>query len=189
MEIQIDPEKLKNDSKIYPNITPGGFLYDYRHAVNEAAFKLALNDPSLINRKGELKSLAETSVNDNGYLYKKKKSRSSKLATSTCTSSSSSSAPKLTGELRSKRISQLEEDIKEVKVEETLLEKSRAKARSLNQDDKARHFTQELGPVRTKKRKLEDELCALQKKEAKALQQKKKRQTQIGKSVVKKIRC
>lgn len=74
--------------------------------------------------------------------------------------------------LRSKRINEIEEDLKEVKLEMTLLEKSRAKARNINNDDRARHLTQEMTPLRQKKRKLEEELTLLQKKEAKSIQQK-----------------
>ena len=42
----------------------------------------------------------------------------------------------------------------------------------------ARHLTQEIAPLRERKRKLEDELTVLQKKEAKSVHQKKKRTVQ-----------
>ena len=86
---------------------------------------------------------------------------------------------KLTPSLRSKRIREVEEDLKEVKLEMTLLERSRTKARNVNNDDRARHLTQEIAPLRERKRKLEDELTVLQKKEAKSLHQKKKRTVEM----------
>jgi len=177
ISVEVDKEKLKEDSKIYPNVSPGGFLYDYRNAVNNAAFKFALEDPTLVYKKGHLQSMAQANVDKEGYMYKKKKSRSP------ASDSSSDKVPKLTPSLRSKRITDIEEDLKEIRLEETLLEKARSKARTLNQDEKARHLTQELNPVRVKKRKLEDELCALQKKEAKAMHQKRVRSSNKAKTV------
>ena len=50
-----------------------------------------------------------------------------------------------------------------------------AKARNVDNDERARRLTQEMTPLRERKRKLEDELTLLQKKEAKSLLQKKKR--------------
>ena len=72
--------------------------------------------------------------------------------------------PKLTPSLGAKRIENIEEDLQEVNLEMSLLERSRAKARNLNQDERARSFTQEMTPLRQRKRKLEDELSILQKK-------------------------
>lgn len=83
--------------------------------------------------------------------------------------------PKLTPSLRSKRIGEIEEDLKEIKEEMMLIERSRFKARNVDNDERARRLTQEMTPLREKKRKLEDELTLLQKKEAKSLLQKKKR--------------
>lgn len=50
--VQIDPEKLREDSTIYKNLTPGCFLYDYRKSLNDAAYEFALENPLLINKKG-----------------------------------------------------------------------------------------------------------------------------------------
>ncbi|CAB3995397.1 DNA fragmentation factor subunit alpha-like [Paramuricea clavata] len=145
VKVQVDPEKLRNDSKIYQNLESGSFLYKYRYALNEAAYQLALDDPSLVYRKGELQEKAKMKVDTEGYGYKRIKSR---------------------------------EDLKEVELEMTLLERSRSKARNVNNDDRARHLTLEITPLRKRKRSLEEELTLLQKKEAKSIQQKKKKTNQ-----------
>ena len=173
VKLVVNPEKLKEDSLIYKNLEPGCFLYQYRKALNDAAYELALEDPSVIHRKGELLSLAKAKVDSDGYGYKRKKSRSQVLSVDEPLPST-----KLTPSLRSKRIREIEQDLKEVKLEMTLLERSRTKARNVNNDDRARHLTQEIAPLRERKRKLEDELTVLQKKEAKSVHQKKKRTVQ-----------
>lgn len=48
VKVQVDPEKLRRDSQIYPNLEPDSFLYRYRNALNEAAYPLALDEPSLV---------------------------------------------------------------------------------------------------------------------------------------------
>lgn len=171
MAVTIDPEKLREESKIYPNLVPGSFLYNYRKALNDAAYELCLENASLVYNKGQLQTLAKAKVDESGYLYTKKKSRSQELSIPRA----DNLTPKLTPSLRAKRIENIEEDLQEVNLEMSLLERSRAKARNLNQDERARSFTQEMTPPRQRKRKLEDELSILQKKEAKSLRQKKMR--------------
>ena len=129
----VNPEEHKEGSLIYKNLEPGCFLYQYRKALNDAAYEVALEDPSLIHKKGELLSLAKAKVDSHGYGYKRKKSRSQVLSVAEPTPST-----KLTPSLLSKRIREVEEDLKEVKLEMTLLERSRTKARNVNNDDRAR---------------------------------------------------
>lgn len=168
--MEVDPEKLKVDSCIYPNLESGCFLYQYRNALNEAAYMLALDDPSLVHRKGELQAMAKINLDKEGYGYKRKKSRSQAFAVE-----EPPQPAKLSPSLRTRRIREIEEDLREVNLEITLIERSRTKARNVNNDDRARHLTQEIDPLRKRKRKLEDELVVLQRKEAKSCQQKKKR--------------
>ena len=171
VSLNVDPEKLREESAIYKTLTPGCFLYEYRKALNDAAYELVVENPQLVQNKGELQALAKKKIDSDGYLYKRKKSRSADLSLNEPAPGPS----KLTPSLRSKRISEIEEDLKEIKVEMTLIEKSRFKARNVDNDEKARRLTQEMTPLRERKRKLEDELTLLQKKEAKSILQKKKR--------------
>ena len=82
--------------------------------------------------------------------------------------------PKLTPSLRAKRIENIKEDLQEVNLEMSLIERSRTKARNLNQDERARSFTQEMTPPRQRKRKLEDELSILEKKKKQSHSNKRK---------------
>ena len=154
---------MKSDSEIYPNLKPGDFLYDYRKALNDAAFQIALADPTLLANKGELQNKAKERLQADGYQFKKKRSRSSQQETRV----------KTTATLRAKRIKEVQEDLEEVSTELKLLQRSRERARNVNCDEKARVYTQEMEPLRKKKRMLEDELEVLPKKEGKSLQQKK----------------
>ena len=99
-------------------------------------------------------------MDESGYSYTKKKSRSQELSIPCA----DNLMPKLTSSLQAKRIGNIEEDLQEVNLEMSLLERSTAKARSLNQDEHARSFTQEMTPLRQRKQKLEDELSILKKK-------------------------
>lgn len=48
--------------------------YLYQKLVNDHAGELALQDPSLLRKHGELLELAREKVNENGYVFKKGKS-------------------------------------------------------------------------------------------------------------------
>lgn len=161
MTIPLDINKMKSDSEIYPNLKPGDFLYDYRKALNDAAFQIALADPTLLANKGELQNKAKERLQADGYQFKKKRSRSSQQETRV----------KTTATLRAKRIKEVQEDLEEVSTELKLLQRSRERARNVNCDEKARVYTQEMEPLRKTKRMLEDELEVLQKR---SLQQKKR---------------
>ena len=124
----------------------------------------------MVQNKGELQALAKKKSDSDGYLYKRKKSRSADLSLIEPPPGPS----KLTPSLLSKRISEIEEDLKQIAVEMTLIEKSIFKARNVDNDEKGRRLAQEMTPLRERKRKLEDELTLLQKKEAKSILQKKK---------------
>ena len=51
-------------------------LSDFQLRVNEAAIELALAQPSLVRKRGELLEMARKKVADDGYCFKKGKSRS-----------------------------------------------------------------------------------------------------------------
>ena len=65
---EVDPEKLREDSVIFQG--EGRPLNSYQHAVNDAALKLCLDDPSLVKQRGKLVSLAREQVHNEGYQYK-----------------------------------------------------------------------------------------------------------------------
>lgn len=123
MELNVDQVRL--DSKIYPNIEPGCFLYNYHKSLNDAAFEFALANPILLNNKGELQLKAKMKVEADGYQFAKKRSRSN-AGQKRC---------KETPNVRQKKITEIQEDLDELNVELQLLQRSRDKARNVNCND------------------------------------------------------
>ena len=146
--VTLDINKIKSESSIYPSIKPGGFLYSYRKSLNDAAFQIAMADPSLLTNKGELQKKAKEKLNADRYQFSKKRSRAGEEEKKVNTMAT----------VRAKRIKDIQEDLEEASTELRLLQRSRERARNINCDDKARLYTQEMEPVRKKKRMLEDEL-------------------------------
>lgn len=173
-DVQLDVQKTREESEIYKNLKPGGFLYDYRRKFNDAAFKIALDNPTLLSNKGALVEHAKRKVEDDGYIYKKKKSRSSNL-----NAPEPEKSVKMTESIRGKQITEISEDLEEVRNEIYHLERSREKARNINSDERALRLTKDMEPLRAKKRRLEEELILLQKKK-KSLPQRKKGSRRIG---------
>lgn len=164
--LDINIDELKEKSTIYKNIIPGSFLYDYRYALNKACFEVALENPVLITDRGKLIEKGKEKLDKDGFNYKKSKSRSKAV-------SLPFKVKKVLPDVREKRISELEEDLKETNIELQLMEKSRSKARNVNADERAIALTREIEQVRQKKRKLEYELVLLEKKAKKAVKDKK----------------
>ena len=89
--------------------------------------------------------------------------------------------------MRSQKITQIKEDLEEVKKEIYFLEKAREKARNVNADERALVLTKEMNPIRQKRRRLEEELSLLQHKENKSFKDKLRRQKKkCGSTIVSK---
>ena len=125
--MQVDVHELRQKSTIYKGLQPGNFLYEYRSRLNEAAFNVALENPTLVANKGALLELAKQKVDKDGYNYRKKRSRSSTIAPLP------ENTVKMRPNIRSRQMKQISEDLEEVKKEVFHLEKSREKARNINE--------------------------------------------------------
>lgn len=147
-------------------------MYEYRSKLNAAACDLTLEDPTLLTNREKLISQAKRKVEEDGYVYKKKKSRSIEINPAPIDQTKNL---RLKKELRIKQISNISEDLDEVKKEIFHLERSREKARNVNADEKALRLSKEMEPLRKKKRQLEEELQLLQQKEAKSSKDKERR--------------
>ena len=165
---EVDPEKLLEDSVIFQG--EGRPLNSYQHAVNDAALKLCLDDPSLVKQRGKLVSLAREQVHNEGYQYKKKKSRSKTFGSSASQSTESSVAkkPRLSQELRSTRIREVEEDFTELDTRLRYLERAREKFATVKQYEHAAEKSKEIMSLRAEKRKFQAEMAQLQKSEMKS---------------------
>ena len=78
--IKIDPGKIRKESQIY-QLKSDDKLYEYHKAINEAAFAVAMDDPSLLCSKAELQRHARLKLHKEGFPYKKKESRSKQFVT------------------------------------------------------------------------------------------------------------
>lgn len=64
--IPFDEEKVREAARIYKKKSSRP-LSNYQKQVNEEAAQLALSDPSLLNRRGDLLELAQKRVYQKGY--------------------------------------------------------------------------------------------------------------------------
>lgn len=163
--VEVDPEKLREDSVIFQG--EGRPLNSYQHAVNDAALKLCLDDPSLVKQRGKLVSLEREQVHTEGYQYKKKKSRSKAFGSSASQSTESPVAkkPRLSQELRSTRIREVEEDLTELDTRLRYLEKAREKFTTVKQYEHAAEKSKEIMSLRADNKKFQAEMAQLQKSE------------------------
>ena len=88
-------------------------MSDFQLRVNEAAIELALVQPSLIRKRGELLENARKKAADDGYCFKKGKSRS-KIIGNSDDAPTTSKRPKLDQTMRQDRIKDLEENIADI---------------------------------------------------------------------------
>lgn len=72
----MDTSQLKEMTQIYSLRNPNEKLYNYHKAINDAAYDMALQNPVLAGKKGELSKLVVAKLESDGYNYRKKKSRS-----------------------------------------------------------------------------------------------------------------
>ena len=122
LSIQDDPLTRRLSDNITQEITQQATIFrrtsnrplsDFQLHVNEAAIELALTQPSLIRKRGELLENARKKVADDGYCFKKGKSRS-KVYGNSDDASTTSKCPKLDQTMREDKIKGLEEDIADI---------------------------------------------------------------------------
>lgn len=135
-------------------------MSDFQLRVNEAAIALALAQPNLVRKRGELLENARKKVAEDGYCFKKGKSRSNVYGVSDA-EPSVSKRPKLDQTMREERIKDLEEDIADVSSHIAFKEKRRAQAETVQNYKACDELTQEILERKGRKRELEKELKLL----------------------------
>ena len=111
-----------------------------------------MHDPSLLCDKTELQKQARLKLHEEGFNYKKKSSRSKAFGPSR-------DAPvreHISQELRYKRVSQLQEVLKEVDLQLSFALKQREKCANVNNYSKALDVSKEMDDLRSKKRKYQE---------------------------------
>ena len=162
----MDPEKLRKEAQIY-QLKPDDKLLNYHKAINEAAFAAAKEDPSLLCSKNVLQKQARLRLHNSGFVYKKKGTRSKQLGNvSNVGNACKPTREKISQEMRQKRVAQLHEDMREVDIQLSFALKQRAKCANVSNFSKALDVSKEMDDLRKKKRKYQEELTLLQRKEA-----------------------
>lgn len=129
VSVQLPRNEVLEKSRIFKKGN-NGTLINYQQVINNAAYELCLENPNLINSKGELLNLSRVKVDEEGYLYKKKRSRS--LAFGASNEESKEKRSKISAEIWHKRIKDLSEDINSINMSMALLEKERYKQHNMN---------------------------------------------------------
>ena len=141
-------------------------LTKYQKQIKDEAGMLALSNPTLLCRRGELLEKAREKVVEKGYTFVKGKSRSKRFA-----SPDESPRPtrvKISTDVREKRISALEEDIANLDQQLLFKEKRRQQSENVRNYKFCDEITEEIGIVRQQKRKISEELRIFREKQRKA---------------------
>ena len=139
----------------------------YHLKVNEAAQKLCLQNPELLSDRAKLLEVSRKKVHEEGYQYRKGTSRSKRLR---CGSEQHSTPKrsKVSEDVRLRRISELQEDIKDASDQIKIKEKTRSLASNAHQYKDCDRFTSQISVLRQKLREHRSELSEMQKKQRKS---------------------
>lgn len=167
--VKFNSDELRKSSKIFNCTDPTR----YQQSVNDAAFELCKVDPSLILKKGKLFEEARKKVDSAGYDYVKKVSRSTVYG-----SASKPLKPKrkyIGSEIRATRIKELSEQITSLRETIELLTKQKQQFSNAEKFLQAAEINSSILEKSKEKWKLEKELKALSKGDAKSRSSAKKR--------------
>lgn len=149
--VKIDEKEIQEKSKIYDTskIDPDHKMFNYYTELNKAAFKLALDDPSMVNDKQKLCDLARQMLHNSGYNYKKKTSRSKQFGES----AGAQKREYLSDSLKVKRLQEIQEDLTDTDTQMGLLTRQREKHINVKQFGQAATLTEQISQLRAKKKK------------------------------------
>lgn len=136
----------------------------YHHRVNEAAQELCLRKPSLLMRRGELLAAAQAEVRNSGYNFKKGRSRSKKVEQK---EPLRPRRQKFSKEMRTNRIKELREDIRDCNDRIVFKEKRCEAEASVKNYKQCDALTEEIIALKQQRRQYEAELKEFEIKERK----------------------
>ena len=138
-------------------------LSQYHHRMNAAAQEICLKNPSMLTKRGELQLAAQDAVVRSGYQFKKGHSRSKKLV-----GEPQLKRPKMDKDLRTQRIQELKEDIKDCN-DRILFKEKRCEAASAVKNYKlCDNLSEEIVALKSRRREFEAELKVFECKEQKS---------------------
>ena len=128
--------------------------------------------PILFSDNVKLTKLAVAKVDVEGYIYNKKESRSKQLNLDSDNDSNQTKHSRMEGDVRAKRVTEVTEDLKEVKKRIELIKKQRDRYSNSQEYFLALSLSEKMENDCQKKRKLEAELKMLEEKEKKSVKTK-----------------
>lgn len=168
LTVELDRQKIEQESRIYGKADTDN-LTKYQKSINDAAFKLCLENANLIQNKGKLLDLARKKLDDDGYNYVKRRSRSKTFGSEKgIVEDKVEKRQKLTEEMRQRKVSEISEDIETVNKIMSCLENERVKLVNMQKYSQAGQVLQQIAEKRKEKRKLSDQLAIIQAKEARS---------------------
>ena len=153
-------DKIMREARIYVKEP----LSDYRQQLNRLAGEMCLRDPSLLTKKGELLKLAQKTLNEEGYRYKKGRSRSKVFGSD---SDAASKRAKVSEDYRQRRLQQIQEEKKSINTRISFKEKRVELASQEKNFKLCDQLTEEIAELQKQRRMLKSEMRGLVKKERK----------------------
>ena len=139
---------------------------NYQKQVNKFVQDIASRNPTLLVNRGKLLEQAQHAVFENVYYFKKGYSRSKRYSNSS--SKEAAKCPKINKELREKRISDLEEQIKDFQQRISFKEKRVTVAANVHNYKLCDEISGEITDIKGKCRELQQELKLLLEKDKRA---------------------
>ena len=158
MEGLVDEDKVRDEAVIYKK-TP---LPEYHKRINEAAGDIAIWNPCLLTKRGQLLEAARVAVYESGYKFKKGNSRSKVLATESATTTPK--RPKLNLDIREGRI----KEISDISQRIDYKEKRVTAAANVKNFKACDEIVGEITELKSKRRSLQSELKEFKIKEKRA---------------------
>jgi len=182
--VPVNVDNLREESKLYGRKdTNDKSLSEWHKKMNEAAFLLCMDNPSLALRRGDLLQKAREKVDSDGFGYKKGKSRSKRFGEASA-EINKIKRPKLESEERRDLIEETKISINEQSEKLAMLEREKYKLVNMNQFGAASVILDRISSARKEKGQLSKKLAALEQKEAKSM--KRKLSLEEGKKTMKK---
>lgn len=145
--------------------------------MNEASATICSEKPSLLSSRKDLLEKAREKVHSDGYNFVKGKSRSKRL--NTCATTTLKKNIRSTGEVRAKRMKELEEDHKDTISLISFKENRRDQAEAARNYKTCEDLTQEISHLKEKNRLIDAEIGVFSKKSKRATSYRKKKHDSV----------
>ena len=141
-------------------------LNSYKKCVNEAAYKLALGNPTLLCSRNELFANARKRVHDDGYQFKKRQSRSIQVVPPT--ESSIAKRQKLDSYTRVQQMLELQSKLNDIEKSIHFKESSCSVSEHARNHKRCDELMEEIRSIKLEKNVLQTELSVLERKNKKS---------------------